>query len=37
MLVVASPSPISGGLRALRSLREYVKYYDTSLVIPWGL
>jgi len=37
VLVVASPFPISGGgLRALRSLREYVKYYDTSLVIPWS-
>lgn len=39
ILVVSSPSPISGGgsLRALRSLREYVKYFKTYLVIPWGL
>lgn len=39
ILVVSSPSPTTGGggLRALRSLREYVKYFKTYLVIPWGL
>jgi len=38
ILVVASPSPVTGGgLRALRSLREYVKHFETHLVIPWGL
>jgi glycosyltransferase involved in cell wall biosynthesis len=39
VLVVCSPSPISGGgsLRAFRSLREYVKYFKTFLFIPWGL
>lgn len=39
ILVVASPSPVmgGGGLRALRSLREYVKHFETSLVIPWDL
>ena len=39
ILVVASPSPVTGGggLRALRSMREYVKYFGTHLVIPWGL
>ena len=39
ILVVASPSPVTGGggLRALRSLREYVKHFETSLVIPWDL
>jgi len=38
VLVVASPTPASGGgLRALRSLREYAKHFSTSLFIPWGL
>jgi glycosyltransferase involved in cell wall biosynthesis len=33
------PSPVAGGggLRALRSIREYVKHFETHLVIPWGL
>ncbi len=39
ILVVSSPSPVTGGggLRALRLLREYVKYFDTYLFVPWGL
>uniref|UniRef100_A0A7J2U4S9 Glycosyltransferase n=1 Tax=Ignisphaera aggregans TaxID=334771 RepID=A0A7J2U4S9_9CREN len=38
ILVVASPTPTSGGgLRAHRSLKEYVKHFDTYLFIPWGL
>jgi glycosyltransferase involved in cell wall biosynthesis len=38
VLVVASPSHKSGGtLRAFRSLREYSKYFKTSLFIPWSL
>jgi len=38
ILAVAQPSPVTGGgLRALRSLREYVNYFETHLVIPWGL
>lgn len=39
ILAVAPPSPVTGGggLRALRSLREYVNYFETHLVIPWGL
>jgi glycosyltransferase involved in cell wall biosynthesis len=39
ILVVASPSPVTGGggLRALRSMKEYVKHFETHLVIPWGL
>jgi glycosyltransferase involved in cell wall biosynthesis len=39
ILVAASPSPVmgGGGLRALRSIREYVKHFETHLVIPWGL
>ena len=39
ILVVSSPSPVTGGggLRALRSIREYVKHFETHLVIPWGL
>ena len=39
VLVVASPSPLTGGggLRALRSLEEYVKHFETYLFIPWGL
>ena len=38
ILVVSSPSPVTGGggLRALRSLSEYVKYFDTYLFVPWG-
>jgi hypothetical protein len=37
--VVSSPSSITGGggLRALRSLREYIKYFKKFLIIPWGL
>jgi glycosyltransferase involved in cell wall biosynthesis len=39
VLVVASPSPIIGGgsLRALRSLEEYVRHFETYLFIPWRL
>ena len=39
ILVVANPSPITGGggLRALRSLRDYAKFFNTYLFIPWGL
>jgi len=39
ILVVSSPSPVTGGggLRALRSLREYVKLFTVSLIFPWGL
>ena len=39
ILVVAAPSPLTGGggLRALRSLREYARFFNTSLFIPWGL
>jgi len=39
ILVVANPSPLTGGggLRAARSLKEYVKFFDTHLFIPWGL
>jgi glycosyltransferase involved in cell wall biosynthesis len=39
ILVVSSPSPVTGGggLRALRSMKEYVKHFETHLVIPWGL
>ena len=39
ILAVSSPSPVTGGggLRALRSMREYVKHFETHLVIPWGL
>jgi glycosyltransferase involved in cell wall biosynthesis len=39
ILVVASPSPLTsgGGLRALRALKEYAKFFDTHLFIPWGL
>jgi len=39
ILVVATPSPVTGGggLRALRSLREYARFFNTSLFIPWGL
>jgi glycosyltransferase involved in cell wall biosynthesis len=39
VLVVASPSPLTGGgsLRALRSLEEYVKHFEVYLFIPWGL
>ena len=38
IIVVSSPSPISGGgFRALRSLREYVKYFEAYLFVPWGL
>jgi len=39
VLVVASPSPTTGGggSRALRSLRRYVRHFNTFLFIPWGL
>ena len=39
VLVIASPSPITGGggLRALRSLKEYVKHFNVFLFTPWGL
>ncbi|MCC5990187.1 MAG: hypothetical protein LM558_01580, partial [Thermosphaera sp.] len=39
ILVIASPSPLTGGggLRALRALKEYAKFFDTYLFIPWGL
>jgi glycosyltransferase involved in cell wall biosynthesis len=39
ILVISSPSPVTGGggLRALRSLLEYVKYFDAYLFVPWGL
>jgi len=39
ILVVSSPSPITGGdgLRALRSIREYSKHFQTHLFIPWEL
>jgi glycosyltransferase involved in cell wall biosynthesis len=38
ILVISSPSPVTGGgLRALRSLLEYVKYFDAYLFIPWSL
>uniref|UniRef100_A0A7J3Y012 Glycosyltransferase n=1 Tax=Thermogladius calderae TaxID=1200300 RepID=A0A7J3Y012_9CREN len=37
VLTVATPLPArgGGGLRALRSLEEYVKHFDTNLVLPW--
>jgi len=37
VLTVATPLPVGGGgaLRALRSLEEYVKHFDTNLVLPW--
>jgi glycosyltransferase involved in cell wall biosynthesis len=39
VLVVATPSPLTGGggLRALRSLKAYARFFETSLFIPWGL
>jgi glycosyltransferase involved in cell wall biosynthesis len=39
VLVVANPSPLTGGggLRAMRSLKEYAKFFNTYLFIPWGL
>ncbi|MEM1842842.1 MAG: hypothetical protein QXL19_10745 [Ignisphaera sp.] len=38
LLVVASPFPISGGggLRALRSISEYSRYFDVHLYLPCG-
>jgi glycosyltransferase involved in cell wall biosynthesis len=37
LLVVAHPSHLTGGgIRALRSLREYSKHFNTFLFIPWG-
>lgn len=38
ILVVATPSPLTGGggLRALRSIKEYIKFFNTYLFIPWG-
>ena len=37
VLTVGTPLPATGGggLRVLRSLEEYVKHFDTSLVLPW--
>jgi glycosyltransferase involved in cell wall biosynthesis len=37
VLAVGTPLPATGGggLRVLRSLTEYVKHFDTSLVLPW--
>jgi glycosyltransferase involved in cell wall biosynthesis len=39
ILVIAMPSPLTGGggLRALRSIKEYIKFFNTYLFIPWGL
>jgi glycosyltransferase involved in cell wall biosynthesis len=38
LLVVASPAPFTGGgLRALRSLKEYARYFTTYLFIPQRL
>jgi len=38
ILVVATPTPHSGGgLRAYRSLQEYVKHFNAFLFIPWDL
>ncbi|MEM4868764.1 MAG: glycosyltransferase, partial [Ignisphaera sp.] len=36
LLVVAIPFPISGGLRALRSISEYSRYFDVHLYLPCG-
>jgi hypothetical protein len=36
ILVVASPTPLSGGLREHRSLKEYTKHFNTHLFVPWG-
>jgi len=38
ILVISRALPITGGgLRALRSLREYAKHFDVYLFIPWDL
>ncbi|MEM1542188.1 MAG: hypothetical protein QW101_06410 [Ignisphaera sp.] len=37
LLVVASPFPIAGGgLRALRSVNEYSRYFNVHLYLPYG-
>jgi len=39
LLVVSSPSPVTGGdgLRALRSIKNYAKHFNTFLFTPWEL
>jgi hypothetical protein len=38
VLVVSIPSYMyGGGIRAIRSLKEYAKHFNVYLFLPWGI